>query len=274
VHLRSAADRKYCAGVIDKLENDGLFTPPSVKGSLQYPGPLGGANWGSSAFDPDTAVLYTRVSSVPEAVHELKAIRSDSVIGDAERAVQGWLPERMGGDPEPLPNDIKTPDSGGVESTEQSWQVGTPYRLMRQGIETPDGAPCGPQPFGSIVAINLNTGKKIWTVAHGEMVKGEAGSLGVGGVIVTAGGLVFAASTNDAWLRAYNSGTGKEVWRGMLPVASNATPMTYAVGGRQYVVISAGGHGFMGTGKNDTVIAFALPEDVEVKRQVSGLAKQ
>ena len=275
VHLQRAADRKYCADVINSLKNDGLFTPPSASGSLQYPGPLGGANWGSSAFDPETAVLYTRVSNVPYAVHELKAIRGDSMMADAERAVHGWLPERMGGDPAALPNDIKTPDSGGVESTEQSTQIGTPYRLMRQGIETPDGAPCGPEPFGSIVAINLDTGKKVWTAAHGEMVKGEPGSLGVGGVIATAGGLIFAASTNDAWLRAYESETGKEIWRGALPVASNATPMTYAMGGRQYVVIAAGGHGFMGTGKSDAVIAFALPESTAgASRQVRGSVKR
>ncbi len=79
-------------------------------------------------------------------------------------------------------------------------------------------------------------------------------------MIVTAGGLVFAASTNDPWLRAYDSKTGKELWRGPLPAPSNATPMTYSDHGRQYVVIAAGGHGFIGIGKSDQVIAFALPE--------------
>jgi quinoprotein glucose dehydrogenase len=91
------------------------------------------------------------------------------------------------------------------------------------------------------------------------MVKGESGSIGDGGVIATAGGLIFAASTNDPWLRAYDSKTGTELWSGRLPVPSNATPMTYSVKGKQYVVIAAGGHGFIGKGQSDEVIAYALP---------------
>ena len=91
------------------------------------------------------------------------------------------------------------------------------------------------------------------------MVKGYAGSAGDGGVIATAGGLVFGASTYDPYLRAYNSHTGQELWRGKLTVPSQATPMSYAANGRQYVVIAAGGHAFLGSGTRDQVIAFALP---------------
>jgi len=261
LHLHNAADQQYCASVITSLDNKSLFTPPSRKGSLQYPGPMGGANWGSAAFDPVTGVLYTRVSSVPELIRELPAIRGDSIMADAKRTMRDWLPERLGGDPAPLPNDIKVPDMGGIESTEDSPQRGTPYKLMRQGIETADGTPCAPTPFGSIVAVNLQTGKKLWAVPHGEMASGEAGSIGVAGVIVTAGGLVFGASTNDAYLRAYESSTGKELWRGTLPAPANATPMTYEADGHQYVVIAAGGHGFVGKGKSDEVVAFALPSE-------------
>jgi len=263
LHLHNLADQQYCASVLAGLDNHGLFTPPSRKGALQYPGAMGGANWGSAAFDPVTGVLYTRVSSVPLLIRQLTAVRGDSMAADTKRALKSWLPERLGGDPAPLPNDIKVPDMGGIESTEDSPQQGTPYKLMRQGIETADGTPCAPAPFGSIVAMNLQTGKKVWGVPHGEMAKGEAGSIGVAGIIVTAGGLVFGASTNDPLLRAYDSATGQELWRGTLPAPANATPMTYEAAGRQYVVIAAGGHGFVGKGKSDEVVAFALPSTKE-----------
>jgi quinoprotein glucose dehydrogenase len=138
-------------------------------------------------------------------------------------------------------------------------QDGTPYRLARQPLLTPNHVPCGPTPFGSIVAINLDTGKKLWSVPHGEMTKGEPGSIGVGGVIATAGGLLFVASSNDPALRAYDSATGAELWQSKLPVPANATPMTYTANGTQFVVIAAGGHDGLGNGQSDAVVAFALP---------------
>jgi quinoprotein glucose dehydrogenase len=129
-----------------------------------------------------------------------------------------------------------------------------------EAVITPSGLLCGGGgPYGRVVATNLNTGKQVWSVAHGELLPGINGSIGVGGPIVTAGGLVFVASTNDPYLRAYNSATGNETWRGRLPASANATPMTYVVGGRQYVVIAVGGKSFLPEGQSDTVIAFALP---------------
>ena len=259
IHLHNPADQKFCVDQIKRLDNRGLFTPPSSAGSLVYPGALGGANWGSSAFDPTTAVLYTRVSSLPYIVRQYAKA---NVHGRREAWAQKLglkeLPEWAGGPPTPLENKFKTPDNGG-EQRDESPQEGTPYLLQRQGLMTSEEVPCGPQPYGAIVAINLDTGQKLWSVAHGDMVKGESGSLGAGGVIATAGGLVFAASTNDSMLRAYDSSSGQEVWRMLLPAIAEATPMTYAVNGRQYVVIAAGGHGFIGTGKSDALVAFALP---------------
>ena len=259
VHLSNLDDQKYCAGILSPLVNEGLFTPPSRKGSLIYPGSLGGSNWGSSAFDPQSGVLYTRVSSVPYLVRELPAYRKDSLSDSFHRELQQNLPPFLGGDPHALPTDLNTPDTGGVETPDESPQSGTPYRLQRQGIETPGGTPCAPTPFGAIVATNLQTGKQVWRVAHGQMIKGEPGSIGVGGVMVTQGGLVFGASTNDGLFRAYDARSGVEVWHTALPAPANATPMSYAVNGRQFVVIAAGGHGFVGLGKSDEVIAYALP---------------
>jgi quinoprotein glucose dehydrogenase len=266
IHLHNPSDQKYCEQMIGGLENQGLFTPPSVNGSLVFPGPAGGANWGSSAFDPATSILYTRVSNIPFLVKEvLKPPLGHEPWIRAERLWMHHAPWWAGGfPPRRLSSQFQTPDGGG-EVRDESPQDGTPYVLQRQALMTPSGIPCAPAPFGSIVAINLATGKKVWSVAHGVMVQGEPGSMGIGGVIVTAGGLLFAASTNDPYLRAYDSASGKELWRGNLPVASNATPMTYGVNGRQYVVIAAGGHGFIGTGKSDEVIAFALPKPKRAK---------
>jgi quinoprotein glucose dehydrogenase len=260
VHMANPADEKYCRTMLQSFDNRGLFTPPSAKGSVVYPGALGGANWGSAALDPASSVLYTRVSSMPYLVREIDAgPRGRSLWDRGVRFSKIVLPEWLGGYPPPLRKTFLTPDQGG-EQRDESPQDGTPYLLARQAITTSTYIPCAPQPFGSVVAINLNTGAKLWSVPHGEMAPGYLGSVGAGGVIATAGGLVFAASTNDALLRAYDSATGKLLWRGALPAPANATPMTYVSHGRQYVVIAAGGHVALGTGQSDQVIAFALPE--------------
>lgn len=261
VHLNNPEDQRFCTDQLGKLENKGLFTPPSKQGSLVFPGSMGGSNWGSSAFDPSTSVLYTRISNLPFYVREAPAgPRGDSRTERFERKVLTHLPEWAGGDAPPLRTTMGTPDSGG-EQRDESPQAGTPYRLARQALMSPHEVPCGPTPFGAIVAINLDTGTKLWSVPHGTMVPNEPGSIGDGGVIATAGGLLFAASTIDSLMRAYDSTTGAELWRGKLPAPSQATPMTYTVAGRQFVVIAAGGHGFIGKGQSDQVIAFALPRD-------------
>lgn len=270
IHLSRPEDQKFCTDQLAKLENKGLFTPPSRAGSVVYPGSLGGANWGSAALDPATSVLYTRISNLPYLVREeYVGPRGPGKINHLERIIIKRLPEWAGGMPLPLRSTMGTPDSGS-EQRDQSPQTGTPYLLSRQALTTPSGVPCGPAPFGAIVAINLDSGTKLWSVPHGKMVPNEPGSIGDGGVMVTAGGVLFGASTNDAFLRAYDSATGQELWHTPLPVPSQATPMSYAVKGRQYVVISAGGHGFIGKGQNDAVIAYALPTNGAQGRRPQG----
>jgi quinoprotein glucose dehydrogenase len=104
-----------------------------------------------------------------------------------------------------------------------------------------------------MVATDLNSGKQLWSVPHGEMQGDMPGSVGMGGPIVTAGGVVFVGASRDAFLRAYDAATGRELWRGELPAAPSGTPMTYVAGGRQYIVIATGDdqHG-------DTLVAFGL----------------
>jgi quinoprotein glucose dehydrogenase len=260
LHLHNAADQKFCRDWINRLHNHGLFTPPSIDGSLESPGNAGGSNWGSSAFDPTTSILYTRVSMIPYIVRLVpQSTPQETLVEKLERHLRKDLPEWAGGYPPPLSTQFTTPDHGGTRR-DVDIQAGAPYRVARQPLMAADGTPCGPPPFGSIVALNLNTGQKLWTVPHGGSIKDEPGSYGTGGLIATRGGLLFATSTMDPYLRAYDSKTGKELWRGKLPVVANATPMTYTSHGRQYVIIAAGGYSTLREGQSDALVAFALPE--------------
>ena len=115
-------------------------------------------------------------------------------------------------------------------------------------------------PWGKFTALNLNSGAKEWERPLGTMVEGaETGSLNLGGPMITRGGLVFAAAGREPVLRAFDKATGSLVWTGQLPVPAQATPMTYELDGKQYVVIAAGGHGGFGTQQGDSLLAFSLP---------------
>jgi len=134
----------------------------------------------------------------------------------------------------------------------------------REFLISSEGTPCNAPPWGALVAFDLTTGKLRWEAPLGEMKPGaksgtKTGTPNLGGPISTAGGLVFTAAAMDTFLRAFDAGTGAEVWKGELPASAQATPMTYEVNGKQYVVICAGGHGKLGTKMGDSVVAFALP---------------
>jgi quinoprotein glucose dehydrogenase len=135
---------------------------------------------------------------------------------------------------------------------------------MRRGvILSPDGVPCTAPPWGKMVVVDLRRGKVLWERPLGtiESTTGlplEWGVPGMGGSVVTAGGLIFIAATVDERFRAIDVDSGRTLWEEKLPAAGNATPSVYAVDGKQYVVISAGGHGSLGTPKGDYVIAYTL----------------
>ena len=145
---------------------------------------------------------------------------------------------------------------------------GTPYRAIQEVLTSPFGVPCTPPPWGSLMAIDLESGKKRWEIPLGDTQKmaplGIAldwGLPAMGGPITTAGGLTFIAATMDDTFRAFETETGALLWSTPLPAGAQATPMTYQLEseGRQYVVIAAGGHGTLGTTPGDHVIAYALP---------------
>jgi quinoprotein glucose dehydrogenase len=147
-------------------------------------------------------------------------------------------------------------------------QAGTPYAVRRDFLLSPLGIPCSPPPWGTLVGIDYATGNVRWEVALGTTedlapvpIGLTLGTPNQGGPIATAGGLVFIAATMDDYLRAFDSETGEELWKGRLPAGGQATPMTYRTGetDKQFVVIAAGGHAMMRTTLGDSVVAFALP---------------
>jgi quinoprotein glucose dehydrogenase len=131
---------------------------------------------------------------------------------------------------------------------------------------SPFGLPCTPPPWGTLAAVDLKRNTIRWQVLLGStrdkvpwlVPSATLGMPNLGGPVLTAGGIAFIAATMDNYLRAFDVETGRELWKGRLPAGGQATPMTYQVDGRQFVVIAAGGHGGLGTTRGDYVVAFAL----------------
>lgn len=275
------ADAAYCAAQMAVLRNEGIYTPPSLRGSLLYPGSLGGVNWGSPAFDPATGILYVnsnhhafRTRLIPRWKFQMIAILGsweNWIYASASLLVLLWILRRsfrpgwLGGVVvfalAAWGCGVALENPGGKQhfGNEIAPQRKTPYAVERSPIVDKHGLPCTPMPWGRITALNLNTGKMVWDRPLGTMVEGaETGSLNLGGPLVTAGGLVFAAAEREPVLRAFDKSTGENVWTGQLPVPAQSTPMTYLLDGRQFVVVAAGGHGGFGTPLGDSLVAFAL----------------
>jgi quinoprotein glucose dehydrogenase len=145
--------------------------------------------------------------------------------------------------------------------------VGTRYRIEGELFTSPLGLPCTPPPWGTLSAIDMDSGKLVWQMPLGRIqkvgIKSPAswGSPNVGGPMVTAGGLIFVGATMDNEFRALDVANGSELWRARLPAPGMAVPMTYQVGGRQFVVIAAGGNARVGGVQSDALVAFALADD-------------
>ncbi len=143
---------------------------------------------------------------------------------------------------------------------------GTPYRMEGDKFLSPIGIPCTPPPWGTLTAIDMNSGKISWQVLLGRIKKWGVplpkswGSPNVGGPLLTAGNLIFIAAAMDSEFRALSTFDGRELWRAELPAPGMAVPMTYLADGRQFVVIAAGGNSRVGTKVSDALMAFALPK--------------
>jgi quinoprotein glucose dehydrogenase len=232
-------DRGVCRDRIASLRFDGIYTPPSLEGSIMFPGNAGGSNWGGIAIDPVRQWAFVRSTNLAWIVRLIPRAEFDRE---------------------------KKQDPG----HEYGPQIGTPYGMRREMLVSPLGLPCVPPPWGTLSAVDLRTGEIRWQVPHGSVrdlapipLPLTLGVPGIGGPIATDTGVVFIAAAMDDYLRAFDSETGRELWKGRLPAGGQATPMTYRVdfadgSARQYVVIAAGGHARAGTRLGDELVAFAL----------------
>jgi quinoprotein glucose dehydrogenase len=229
-------DRGVCRKRVEALRFEGMFTPPTLEGTLMFPGNAGGSNWGGVAVDPERQLLVANTQNLAWAVTL-------------------------------FPGDELEEQRARYPGAEIGPQKGKPYGMRRELLLGPLGVPCSPPPWGELAVVDLKTRKLRWQVPLGTLrdvapipLPIEIGMPNLGGPLVTAGGLVFIAAAFDDYLRAFDLETGEVLWKGRLPAGGQATPMTYRVrdGGRQFVVIAAGGYGRAGTKLGDSVLAFAL----------------
>lgn len=225
-------DTSVCREKMTGAKNEGLYTPPSTQGTVLFPMTGGGVNWGGAAFDPVHQILYANTS---QAIHIVKLL--------PRAAAQGFNP--------PPGHDF-------------GQQTGAPFAMTRALATSPLGLLCNKPPWGEMVAVDLKAGKVLWRSRVGTTedlaplgIAFHWGTPLVNGVAITAGGVAFTGAM-DAYLRAFDAGSGSELWQGRLPVPGVANPMTYLWRGEQYVAIGAGGHSEAGTTIGDSVVAFRL----------------
>ena len=233
-------DQLLCRIAFKDMQHQGVFTPPGMGPTLQFPGSLGGMNWGSVSIDPISQTMF---------------------VNDMRLGLANYMIARA---------DMK-PGASGIEMGAVP-QEGTPFGAMRQRFLSPLGIPCQKPPFGTMTAVDLKSRQIKWQVPVGTVR--DTGPLGIpmwlpipigmptlGPSMATKSGLVFFAGTQDFYLRAFDSANGKEIWRSRLPVGSQGGPMSYVSPrtGRQYVVITAGG-ARQSPKRGDYVIAYALPQ--------------
>jgi len=236
-------DQLWCRIEFKRMRYDGEFTLASEEHvNLQYPGNYGGFNWGSAAVDQQNDILYAGSMRMP-------------LWGQ-------YIPRAVADDPNA---------PGGHDGLHV--MAGTPYGYRKGMFMSPLGVPCHAPPYGQLTAVDLKNHTILWqkpmgTVADTVLPFGLKAKLPfaigmpvMGGPMATASGLVFFAGTYDYYLRAIDSATGKELWKGRLPVGAQATPMTYMSPktGRQFVVIAAGG-ARQSPDRGDYIVAYALPE--------------
>ena len=244
-------DQLLCRITFKGMRYEGLYTAPGTDRSLSFPGSLGGMNWGGLSIDPHTQTLYANdmrlglwSQMIPQKAGARGKADSNAKAGNGGEAINTGM--------------------GAVP------MKGTPYAVYKDRFLSALGVPCQAPPYGTLTAIDLRTQKIRWQVPVGTVE--DTGPMGItmglpipiglptlGGTLTTQGGLVFIAGTQDFYLRAYNSATGKELWRGRLPVGSQGGPITYRSPktGKQYIVVTAGG-ARQSPKRGDYVVAFTL----------------
>ncbi len=215
----SKESREYVLEKLKTLRHGSIFTPMSAEGTVVLPGLHGGFSWAGASFDPETGTLYANTNNIPRVM-------------------------RL----------IPTPD--------KPW----PFRISGYDrFVDHEGYPAVKPPWGTLAAIDLNRGEIRWQTPLGEFAEltkrgiAPTGTESLGGAVVTAGGLVFVGGSKDEKFRAFDKATGKTLWEHQLPAGGYATPCVYAVNGKQFVVIAAGGGGKLATKSGDAFVAFTMP---------------
>ncbi|MFA9285520.1 glucose/quinate/shikimate family membrane-bound PQQ-dependent dehydrogenase [Comamonas sp. SY3] len=234
-------DQLMCRVIFHRLNYEGIYTPPSENGTLVFPGNLGVFEWGGMAVDSDRQIAFMNPLGLP--------------------FVSRLIPAD--------PNRPRTEKGAGTEQGVQP-MYGTPYGVELNAFLSPLGLPCKEPAWMTVVGVDLATHEVVWRKRVGtirdslpklmELPPIKAGVPGLGGLISTGGNLMFIGATQDNYLRAFNASNGELLWQARLPAGGQATPMTYDIGGKQYVVIMAGGHGSFGTKLGDSLMAYALPD--------------
>jgi len=251
-------DQMVCRIAFRKLRYDGPLTPPSVQGTISYPGSAGIVGWGGVSIDQARQLLVVNSVHTPFVTRLFPRAQADALgLSIAPNTGNGGTR----GSSEAMQSGAKA----GLP------QIGTPYAAQALPFLSPLGVPCMAPPWGRITAIDLRSRGIAWQRPFGTARDtGPFGwrvglplPLGVpssGGPVTTSSGLTFIAASQDRFLRAIETATGRELWRARLPAGGQATPMTFAsaVSGRQIVVVSAGGHGGLNTQPGDYILAYAL----------------
>jgi len=230
------ADLEACRKVFHSLRNEGIFTPPSVRGSLIVPGNIGGLHWGGMAWDPKQRLIIAPVNRLPAIIRLIPQEQVD--------AARREFPRR-----------------------ETSGQRGTPYGMSRQMFLTASETPCVKPPWGELVAIHADTGEEAWRVPLGDVREALGATAfteplappNLGGPATTDTGLVFVGAAFEPFIRAFDTRDGRELWKALLPTSARAAPLIYTTkSGRQMVAIMAGGHDSSVSRIDNKLVVFAL----------------
>jgi len=308
---RTPEAHQFALDKFRKIRSNGQFEPPSLEGTVIFPGYDGGGEWGGAAFDPETGLLYVNANEMAWILQLVPRAKAKQVSGKSlyeancanchQKDMSGSPPEfpslknlaskmrdqdlrglirnglgrmpgfaRLGGDAIQAITMYVLSGKDTVVSKEVADLPANPIDLKythtgyNKFLDN-EGYPAIATPWGTLNAIDLNSGKIKWQIPFGEYpalaAKGmkNTGSENYGGGIVTKNGLFFIAATNyDKKFRVFDKLTGRLLWETELPAAGNATPAMYEAGGRQFIVIACGGG--KGSASGDSYVAFALPK--------------
>ena len=223
----------YCSRTLAKVRNEGRFTPVSLKGSLFFPGNVGGVEWGGGAVDP-VSQTYVVNSSIVAMISKL--VPRAEFDQELKNGINPGLP-----------------------------QHGTPYGITAPNFLNPLGIPCWNPPYGTLSSYDLKTGKLLWREPFGVEQKlgfympSSWGSVTIGAPLITKAGLIFIGASVDSRVRAIDLKSGAVLWKQLVEAPVMSTPATYTYHGKQYVLFTAGGNDNLSKRLGDQLVAFALP---------------